>query len=205
MSKTIIGMVLNSKYRFAYFLILVLPIIIINFFIYHNTLNFTILLLINFIATFLSLILNLEMTIQEEGTRVYNYLKTLRSENYVIIYRTVSICSIIIPITILTSLIINFIYIREINPVQQFIYLVLIIFANFFYTYFIQYLAINFKNILLRNVIIISITAASMLSIMTRSMATYIMFVTVLGLFLAVTFMNRRLIDELKREEDNDI
>lgn len=205
MSKTIIAMVLNSKYRFAYLLILVLPILIISYFIYHNTLNFTILLLINFIATFISLILNLEIMIQEEGTRVYNYLKTLRSENYVIIYRTISICTIIVPITILTSFIVNIIYLHEINPVQQAIYLVLIIFANFFYTYFIQYLAINFKNVLFRNIVIISITVASMLSIMTRSMATYIMFVTVLGLFLAVTFMNRRLIDELKREEDNDI
>lgn len=201
MSKTIINMVFRSRLKFVYLAIILLPSIAIGIHIYNTTLNFSILLLVAFIATFSSLIITLEILIQEEGTKVYSYLKILRDENYVMIYRTLGIYNISFPLTVLTFFTVNLIYIKEINVIQQLIYLVLIVTSNFFYIYFLQYVSVNLTNVLIRNVVIISVTGISILSLMTRSLSTYIMFVTMIGLFFAVTVMNRRLSEELKREE----
>lgn len=204
MSKTILQMMFSSRNKFIYLIILVVPSIILNILIYNNVLNFTILLLVNFIATFSSLIISLEVLIQEEGTKVYSYLKMLKSENFLMMYRTVSIFAISSTLTIITWFIMNTLYIKHIFIVQQIIYLFLILFANFFYIYFLQYLFVNIRNALMRNSIIIVVTTISMLSLMTRSLATYMMYVTIIGLFLAVTFMNRRLTEELKREANKN-
>lgn len=201
MSKTIINMVFRSRLKFVYLAIILLPSIAIGIHIYNTTLNFSILLLVAFIATFSSLIITLEILIQEEGTKVYSYLKILRDENYVMIYRTLGIYNISFPLTVFTFFTVNLIYIKEINVIQQLIYLVLIVTSNFFYIYFLQYVSVNLTNVLIRNVVIISVTGISILSLMTRSLSTYIMFVTMIGLFFAVTVMNRRLSEELKREE----
>lgn len=201
MARTILQMLLSSRNKFYYLIIIVLPIIVLNVLIYNNVLNFSILLLVDYVATLSSLVMSLEILIQEEGTKVYSYLKTLKSENYIMLYRTVSIFSISALLTIAMSLVMNSIYIKEVYVVQQMIYLILILLANFFYIYFLQYLFVNINNILMRNSIITIVTAMSMLSLMTRSLATYMMYVTITGLFLAVTFMNRRLAEELKREK----
>lgn len=203
MSKTILNMITHSKYRYAYLLIILIPSILINIYIYTSTLNFAILLFINFIATFTSLIITLEILIQEEGTKVYNYLRTLRSENYVMYYRTISIFNISSILTLISGILMYIIYFNYINAIQQIIYLILMIICNFFYIYFLQYVVVNINNILVRNIIIIAVTGISMLALMTRNLSTYLMFVTTIGLFFAVTSMNRRLSEELKREKSN--
>lgn len=205
MSKTILQMFISSRNKFIYLFILVIPSILIVITIHNNVLNFTVLLLVNFIATFTSLILSLEILIQEEGTKVYSYLKTLRSENFLMMYRTASIFAISSVLTLFTWFMLNGIYAKDINIIQQTIYLILILFGNFFYIYFLQYLFVNIKNALLRNSILTGVTAISMLSLMTRDLATYTTYVTIIGLFLAVTFMNRRLTEELKREAHDKI
>lgn len=203
MSRTIIQMLLSSKNK-LYYLLLILPIVILNVILYNNTLNFTVLLLVNYVATFSSLILSFELLKQEEGSDIFCYLKTLKSENALLLYRTRAIFWISSTLTIITSLIINAIYIKDIYIMQQSLYLILIICGNFFYIYFLQYLFANVSNLLFRNSIITAVTALSMLSLMTRSVPTYIMYVTIIGLFLAVTYMNRRLTDELKRESKEE-
>ncbi len=201
MVKTILNMLWQSNYKFFYFLIILIPSIFLNIHIYNTLLNFPILLFVCFIPTFVSLIITIEILIEEEGTKIFDYLILMKSENYVMVYRTLSIFAITAPITIVTSLIENTIYFTHVNIVQQLIYVVLILISNLFYIYFLQYVTININNMLLRNSIIISVTGISMLSLMTRSLPTYLMFITMIGLFFAVTFMNRRFSEEFKRNE----
>lgn len=202
MVKTILQMLVSSRNKY-YYLILIIPVIILNILIYQNVLNFTILLLVNYIATFSSLIISLEILIQEEGTNIFSYLKTLKGENYVMMYRTTSIFIVSSILTVITSVSVNLVYAKDIYAVQQLIYLALILLADFFYIYFLQYIFTNISNTMFRNTVITGVTSIAMLSLMTRSMATYMMFVTITGLFLAVTFMNRRLTEELKREAND--
>lgn len=203
MVRTIIQMLISSKNK-PYYLLLILPIIILNVVLYHNVLNFTILLLVNYVATFSSLILSFELLKQEEGSDIFAYLKVLKGENALLMYRTRAIFLVSSIFTIITSMVINGIYLKDIYVMQQAVYLALILLGNYFYTYFLQYLFANVCNLLFRNSIIIAVSALSMLSLMTRSVATYSMYVTIIGLFLAVTYMNRRLTDELKRESKED-
>lgn len=201
MVMTILNMLWQSNYKFFYVLIILIPSIFLNLHIYNTLLNFPIFLFVCFIPTFLSLIITIEILIEEEGTKIFDYLILMKSENYVMVYRTLSIFAITAPLTILTSLIENAIYFTHVNAVQQVIYLILILINNLFYIYFLQYVTINLKNMLLRNSIIISVTGISMLALMTRSLPTYLMFITMIGLFFAVTFMNRRFSEEFKRIE----
>lgn len=204
MVRTIIHMLVSSKYK-VYYLLSIIPIIILNVLLHNNILNFTILLLVNYIATFSSLILSFELLKQEEGTDIFAYLKILKSENELLMYRTKSIFFISSILTVITSVTINAIYLKDINVIQQTVYLVLILLGNYFFTYFLQYLIANVSKLLFRNAIITAVTLLSMLSLMTRNMPTYIMYVTIIGLFLAVTYMNNLLLDELKREAKEDI
>lgn len=205
MSKTILQMLFSSKNKGYYIFIMVIPVLFLSILLYNNVLNFTILLLVDYVATLSSLVMSLELLLQEEGTKVYSYLKTLKSENYIMMYRTISIFVLSSVLTIAVSLIFNLIYLKDVYVIQQLIYLGLILLANFFYIYFLQYLSINITNILMRNSIIMIVTAISLLSLMTRSLSTYTMYVTITGLFLAVTFMNKRLAEELKRDNADNM
>lgn len=200
MSKTILQMLFSSRNTGYYILIMVIPVLVLSILLYNNVLNFTILLLVDCVAISSSLVMSLELLLREDGTKIYSYLKTLKSENYIMMYRTVSIFVLSSVLTIIVSLVFNLIYIKDIYIIQQLIYLVLILLANFFYIYFLQYLSINVTNILIRNSIVTIVTAISLLSLMTRNLASYTMYVTITGLFLAVTFMNKRLTEELKRD-----
>lgn len=200
MTKTIVQMLLSSRNKLIYLMILIVPTVFLNIIIYNNTLNFSILLLVNFIATFSSLIISFEIISRERGINLYSYLKVLKNENFVMLYRTFSIFWISSVLTVITWLIMILIYAKSIFIGQQIIYLLLILLANLFYIYFLQYLLVSIKNVLVRNSTIFAVTSISMLSLMTRSMATFMMYATITGLFLAVTFMNRRLTEELKRE-----
>lgn len=202
MVKTLLDILAASSNKVIYMLILAIPSILLIDYIYKNPLNFSILLMIIYIATITSLLISLELAIQEEGSKVFDYLRLIKSENYVILYRTTSIFYISTVLTLITSLLLNLVFIEHTNIPQQILYLILIVLSNYFYTYFLQYVALNIKFGIVRNVIIITVTALSILSLMTKSLSTYLMFVTVFGLFLAVTFMNRRLSDELKRKHD---
>lgn len=202
MVKTLLDILAASSNKVIYMLILAIPSILLVDYIYKNPLNFSILLMIIYIATITSLLISLELAIQEEGSKVFDYLRLIKSENYVILYRTTSIFYISTVLTLITSLLLNLVFIEHTNIPQQILYLILIVLSNYFYTYFLQYVALNIKFGIVRNVIIITVTALSILSLMTKSLSTYLMFVTVFGLFLAVIFMNRRLSDELKRKHD---
>lgn len=204
MSKTIIQMLMNSKYKY-YYLLFNIPAAILVVLIHVNTLNYTILSLVNYVAIVTSLILNLELQNYERGSDIYSYLTALKSENYLMVYRTASIFWVSSSLTVATSLIINLVYVQDIYIAQQAVYLIFILFANFFYIYFIQYLLINVQNQLFRDTAIVVITSVSMLSLMTRSLTTFMMYVTIIGLFLAVTCINRRISEELKREKANRI
>ncbi|WOO87456.1 hypothetical protein RZE82_00525 [Mollicutes bacterium LVI A0039] len=202
MSKTIFNMLVNSKYRALYLALFVLISIILNVYIYLDPLNFSILLYISFVATYISLVLSFEVSIQESRNFMYDYLKTLKGENFVMTYRSVAIFNWSAPITIFMSILLNTIYIKDVYITQQLIYLALILLCNYFYIYFLQYVSVNIKNELVRNTVITAVTLISLLSLMTRSLSTYLIFVTITGLFLAITYMNRRLGEELKRESD---
>ncbi len=202
MVKTLLDILASSSNKVMYMLILAIPSVLLIDHIYTNPLNFSILLMIIYIATITSLLISLELAIQDEGSKVFDYMCLIKSENYVILYRTTSIFYISTALTLITSLLLNLVFIEHIYIPQQILYLILIIISNYFYTYFLQYVSLNIKFGIVRNVIIITVTALSILSLMTKSLSTYLMFVTVFGLFLAVTFMNRRLSDELKRKHD---
>lgn len=204
MVKTLFDILASSRNKIIYLLILFIPSLLLIDYINNNPLNFSILLMVTYTATITSLIISLELAIQEEGSKVFDYLRLIKSENYVILYRTTSIFYISTVLTLITSIVLNLVYIEHINIAQQILYLMLIVISNYFYIYFLQYVAVNIKFGIIRNVIIIVVTTISLLSLMTKSLSTYLMFVTVFGLFLAVTFMNRRLSDELKRERDKD-
>lgn len=201
MTTTLIQMVLSSKNKLYYILVLGIPIIIISMFIYIYPYNFTILLLLDYIAVMSSIVLTIELFIQEKNISTYLYLTTMKSENFVMLYRTFSIFIISGCLTLIVSLAINILYYQEIFILQQALYVPLILIADFFYIYLLQYLAINITNILVRNIVVIIVGAISLLSLMTRSLTNFIIFITITGLFLAVTFMNRRLTEELKQEQ----
>lgn len=197
-------MVLNSKYKY-YYLLLFIPVVVFLIFIHFNTLNYTILRLVNYVAISSSLLFSIELRSHEGDSNTYEYLTNMKSENYVMMYRTISIFWISGTLTIFTSLAVNLAYLKDVYIGQQIIYLIFILFSTFFYLYFLQYFLINIQNRLFRNSVIISVTLISSLSLMTRSLTTYLMYVTIIGLFLAVTCMNRRLSQQLKREKANKI
>lgn len=203
MSKTILAMLINSKFKLVYTIFFLLPIVSVNIYIYTSKYNFSILMFINIVALIISAILSFELNYHENGTTIFNYLKTLKGENYVYLYRTWSIFKIAAVVTILSSLVINIIYAQYTLVFQQITYLSLILLSLFFYTYFLQYALLSLHNILFRNVIILSVSIISLLALMTRNLLNYLMFVSVLGLFFAISILNRRLTNELKRSNDN--
>lgn len=204
MTKTILNMVLKSKFRLLYLAVFIVLATFINIQIYGNPLNFSILLFISFVAIYVSLVLSYEIYIHEQGVQWFEYFKTLKGENYIMWYRTKSIFIITVPITVLSSIIMNTIYFKHIFVSQQITYLILIIISTFFYIHFVQFILLNISSVIIRNTIISSVTIIAMLSLFTKNIPSYLMFLNVLGLFLAITFMNRRLADQLRREKSSE-
>lgn len=204
MIKTLITMIKNSKLKIIYLVSLISVIIIFNIAIYNNILNFTILMLIQSVAILTTLILYYELITTKNLDSIYSYLKTIKSTNYILSHCSISIFCLTTPFIIITSFFMNAIYINDIFIIQQVVYLLLILIGNLFYTYFLLYIAINVNNKIIANCLVCSVTIISLLSLITRNLSTFLMYIVTLGLFVSISIIKKRFNSELKYIHDKE-
>lgn len=201
MFKTIIHIFKQSKFLGFESLIFGVIFLYLNLILHANPLNFTILLTILFVASYLSFIMCMELYYQEEENNVYKYLKILKPENEVALYRVKTIYLVSSTAAVVIAIVLNIIYIDKTLLFIQMIYLVLILIWNFFYIHFLQYMYIYINNGLLRNSIMICVSIISIIALMTKSLTTFVVIIIILSQFFAVTFMNRQIGNDIVNEE----
>ncbi len=202
MTKLYIKMILNANNRFLYLIIYTFPITYLFLKNLISPMNYNILLLILLASMLLAIIVNEEVYVQEGGTKIISYLRILESETALYINKTSAAWLIVSCATLFTALFVLLIF-KQFILISLFIsYVIINLLFNFFYCYFLLYLTININTVILRNTIIFAVSFIVLLSLLTKSIVTYMSFVALLGLFMAITIINRRLVEQLKREED---
>lgn len=202
MTRLIIQMLLISNNWPIYIVIYALPIAFLSYRIYEEPMNYNSLFFMLVISIITAILVNEEVRYQEGGNKVHNYLRILESENYIYLSKTLSMFYIVSFTSLLIFLPINIIYRGQLLLSLQITYLFITIIFNFFFTYFVLYSNNNIKNAIYRNALISSVVFITILALMTKNVITYATIVALLGLFLAISVVNRRLSDELKREDD---
>ncbi len=193
MTNTILSLINKSKYKNYYYLSLIVPFILFNILIYYQVFSFTILLLIIYISITSIHIMCFELTINDLDSSQYDYLQVIKSENYIYLYRMISVFGLSSLIAICTSLIMNIIYFDESFIGLQLLYLIIILITNLFFTYFVLFVMKNINNVLLRNSLLLSISLIAMLSLMTRNLFIFIVYGMTLILFFLISFLTRRI------------
>lgn len=202
MTRLIIQMLLISNNWPIYIIIYALPITFLSYRIYEEPMNYNSLFFMLVISIITAILVNEEVRYQEGGNKVHNYLRILESENYIYLSKTLSMFYIVSFTSLLVFLPINIIYRGQLLLSLQITYLFITLIFNFFFTYFVLYSYNNIKNAIYRNALISSVVFITNLALMTKNVITYATIVALLGLFLAISVVNRRLSDELKREDD---
>lgn len=202
MFKSIIDLFKQLKFLAFESLIFGVIFLYLNLILHANPLNFTILLIIHFVALYLSFIMCMELYYQDVENNVYQYLKILKPENEVSLYRVKTIYIVSSIVATFIAIVLNIIYIDKTVFFLQMIYFILILIWNFFYIHFLLYMYIYINNGLLRNSIMICVSLISIIALMTKSLITFVVIIIILSQFFAVTFMNRQIGNNIVSDEN---
>lgn len=202
MIKYILLMVLNSRYLGLYLSIYTLVTFFFTISLYMQPLNFTALTFVLVISILTSLFVCNEVLLQESGHNVHNYISYIESENRSYFIHTSAIYFITLAISLSLFIILNIVFFENLILSIQLSYMAIFAIFEFCYVYFLQYCMHVFDNTFVRRLTISSVSLICVLSLITKSIITFLTVVSLCGLFMAATVINRKLVYELRKEEE---